>query len=95
MSEAGELLEKARTNRDLASRARRLARHVSMDDDRARLVAYADELEELAHQLGKQAAALAPISTSLSVGLETPSKASEKQPAQPADAPEEKPKNGK
>jgi hypothetical protein len=44
-------LEQAAAARDLARRARRLARELALDADRARLLQYAEELEEQADRL--------------------------------------------
>jgi hypothetical protein len=44
-------LEQAAAKRDLARRARRLARELTLDADRARLLQYAEELEEQAKRL--------------------------------------------
>jgi hypothetical protein len=44
-------LEQAAATRDLARRARRLAQALTLDADRARLLQYAEELEEQAARL--------------------------------------------
>ena len=44
-------LEQAASTRDLARRARRLAQALTLDDDRARLLEYAKELENEADRI--------------------------------------------
>jgi hypothetical protein len=60
MRQAADLLEKARTNRELARRARRVAWELKMDADKARVIRYSEELEEEADDLERRAADLAP-----------------------------------
>ncbi len=57
MAKSYELMEQQTEFRDLARRARRLARTLSNEDDQARLQTYAEELEEKAADLGKRATA--------------------------------------
>lgn len=51
-----ELLQKARVTRQEASRAKRLARQLTQDADRSRLLRYAEELEHQADDLERNAA---------------------------------------
>lgn len=51
-----ELLQKARVTRAEASRAKRLARQLTQDADRSRLLRYAEELEHQADDLERNAA---------------------------------------
>ena len=51
MAKDVSLLEQAAATRDLARRARRLAQGLTPDADRARLLQYAEELEEQANRL--------------------------------------------
>ena len=69
MPEAAALLEQARKHRDAAHRARRLMRELSQDADRQRLMLYADDFDEQASELERQAAALVPPTTSPSGGV--------------------------
>jgi hypothetical protein len=50
-----ELRKEADAKRALAQRARRLASELTMDDDKARLLAHAAELEEQAQELERRA----------------------------------------
>ena len=50
-----ELLQKARVTRAEASRAKRLARQLTQDADRSRLLRYAEELEHQADDLERDA----------------------------------------
>ena len=52
---AAKLSDKAIATRDLAKRARRLARTLTRDDDATRLQRYADELDGQAADLEKRA----------------------------------------
>ena len=51
-----ELLQKARVTREEASRAKRLARQLTQDADRSRLLRYAEQLEHQADDLERNAA---------------------------------------
>lgn len=51
-----ELLQKARVTREEASRAKRLARQLTQDADRSRLLRYAEELEHQADDFERDAA---------------------------------------
>lgn len=51
---AAKPTDKSRTARDLANRARRLAKTLSDPQDQDRLYHYADELEEQAHLLERE-----------------------------------------
>jgi hypothetical protein len=82
MSKAADLLEQAHWSRDRATTARRLAQQLSMDEDRARLISHAEELEDQARQLEKQAAAMAPVSSELNIGLDAGAKSGETVPPQ-------------
>ena len=50
-----KLSDQANSTRDLAKRARRLATTLTVADDVARLIRYAEELEAEAHDLEKRA----------------------------------------
>ena len=50
-----KLNDQANSTRDLAKRARRLATTLTAAEDVARLIRYAEELEEQAHDLEKRA----------------------------------------
>ena len=52
---AAKLSDQANSTRDLAKRARRLATTLTAAEDVARLIRYAEELEEQAHDLEKRA----------------------------------------
>jgi hypothetical protein len=56
MPEVVDLLRQARETRSLASHARRVAERLSQRDDKKRLNRYAEELDEQAARLEKQAA---------------------------------------
>jgi len=62
-----ELNTEASTNRDLARRARRLARRRSVARDRDRLERFAAELDDRAGELEAEAEALRPITPSAPV----------------------------
>lgn len=51
-----ELLQKARVTREEASRAKRLARQLTQEADRSRLLRYAEDLEHQADDLERDAA---------------------------------------
>lgn len=55
MSDHDDLLHKARHSRELASRARYMARFLTQRADAERLHAYASELEALARELERRA----------------------------------------
>jgi hypothetical protein len=50
-----ELLQKARVAREEASRAKRLARQLTQEADRSRLLRYAEDLERQADDLERDA----------------------------------------
>jgi hypothetical protein len=55
MADRQQLLQKARSSRDLARRARDMSRFLSQRSDVDRISAYAHELEELADEMERRA----------------------------------------
>jgi hypothetical protein len=94
MSEAAALLEQARKKRDAARHARELAWQLAQDADRERITHFADELDEQAGELERQAAALVPPTTLPSGGVVHEQQQVQQQAAQcqPADPSEQNPK---
>jgi hypothetical protein len=80
LSRAFELLEFARGRLDLARRARRWTEEPCVPTDRARLIRYAEELEQNAFQLEQQAIALILYT---SIAAEAASGTNEVEPADP------------
>ena len=56
MFNATELLSQARTHREMAQQARRVANELSLNVHRAQILRHADELEQEAVDLERQAA---------------------------------------
>jgi hypothetical protein len=95
MSEATALLDRARKKRDAARRARELVWQLEQDADKERLTHFADDLDEQAGELERQAAALVPPTTLPSGGVVHEQQQVQQQQAaecQPADPSEQKPK---
>jgi hypothetical protein len=89
MAKASQLPEQAAACRDLARRARRLAGTFLNDQDRERLLQYAEEMEQRAGELEQQAAQPAPPNgtTSSPVVTQPQQQVQQQQASEPAPNP--------